>query len=315
MIEKKYYFNRSEMLHIRAIQSLDQWDRNEIVTPNTSIKLLRNIGQIKNNLNFYDICMSRAQQIVKIAKEKNKKIYLFWSGGLDSTGVFLCLRELVQPEELGILYTQTSKEEYPGFFENNIDGIYETYEFFMNCTWMAMDYAIRKGIAVTGEIGDQLFGSVMFKDRPPEEMMKHWSSFDNKLTGLEVIQKLVDACPQKVNSCADFFWWLNYSMKYQTVQVRMLLDNKKSILDDNVFHFYDSDEFNDYAVSTPMEEKIPDYSMKKYKMPLREVIYKLSKDAEYSYNKPKVLSLNPVYGNISKHIMANSIDLNWNRLY
>ena len=55
--------------------------------------------------------------------------------------------------------------------------------------------------------------------------------------------------------------------------------------------------------------------MKQYKMPLRNVINKLSNDSHYSYNKPKVLSLSPVYGNLSKHSMATAIDLNWNRIY
>lgn len=93
--------------------------------------------------------------------------------------------------------------------------------------------------------------------------------------------------------------------------MRMLLNNTASKLNDNIFHFFDTVEFNNYAVSTPMQVKIPKYDCRNYKYPLRELIAKLSGDNDYAFNKPKVYS----WGGAYSAPLATAIDTNWNRHY
>lgn len=303
------------MLYIPLFFEQNMWDRTETLTPQTSIKVITPIGEICTPLSVDEICRLRADEIAKISKDQNKKIHVFWSGGLDSTTVFLSLREVVDKDRLVVMYNKASLEEYPGFFESNIQGVYETYELSMSSLWTAVEYACTNGIAVTGEIADQIFGSVMFMGRSPEELQQPWQSFDNKLCSDVRIQNFVDACPSKISNMAQFLWWFNYAAKYQNVQVRMLVDNTVSKLNDNIYHFFDNKYFNDYAVSTAIEEKIPGFEMKNYKKPLRDVIYKLSNDYEYAYTKPKVRSLVPIYGKVSAKKVAKAINLQWERSY
>jgi hypothetical protein len=312
---KQYYFDRNQMLLIPAFSEHNMWDRTETLNPNTSIKCITPIGQVNSLLDVHSICFLRAKQLAELAAKEDKKLYVFWSGGLDSTTVFLALKEFLEPKRLGVMYTKASLEEYPGFFESHIVDKFETKEFFMSRLWDAVDYACLNGIAVTGEIADQIFGSVMFLGRSPEQLQLPWQEFNAGLTKEQKVHDFVGACPVEVNNTAQFLWWFNYATKYQNVQLRMLVDNTHSILNKNIFHFFDTKEFNDYAVSTNIEEKIPLYDNSSYKKPLRDFIFKVSGDANYAYNKPKVRSLVPIYGKYSVKKIAKTIDLNWIRGY
>jgi hypothetical protein len=312
---KKYYFDKSQMLYIPLFCENNMWDRTETLTPNTSIKCITPIGAMSNSLTVDQICMLRAQELASVANIQNKKLHVFWSGGLDSTTVLLCLMELLPKDGLVVMYTKASLEEYPGFFEARVKDSFASYEFSMACLWGAVEHACNNGIAVTGELADQMFGSVMFMGKSVSELQAPWESFDDGLCKLEKVHNFVQACPTQVNNVAEFLWWFNYATKYQNVQMRMLVDNTVSKLNNNIFHFFDTPEFNSYTVSTPMEVKIPGFSTDNYKKPLRDVIYALSKDADYAYTKPKVRSLVPIYGKYSRKRIAKTIDLNWERSY
>lgn len=291
------------------------WDRNQIIEPDARMKLLMPIGELVQPTNIYDLCMERAVELALLVQNTDKKLHIFWSGGIDSTLVLMCLREVLPATKIVVLYTGDSLTEYPGFFEQHINGTFETFEFSMGTVWKAIDFACQKGIAVTGEIGDQVFGSVLYLNGDSDWLMQPWQNFDSGLAADDSYQEFVAACPQKINNVAEFLWWVNYSMKYQLVQCRMMLDNTSSLLNENLFHFFDSKAFNDYAVSTPIEEKIPGYVLEAYKKPLRDVIYRLSNDATYAYTKPKVRSLVPVYGRFSHRKIAAALDTDWNRYY
>lgn len=312
---KQYYLDVSQMLYLPTFFERNMWDRTETLTPNTTIKCITPIGVVGFTQSLYDICLLRAKQLASIAKKEARKIHVFWSGGLDSTTVFLALREVTEPRDLVVMYTKASLEEYPGFFEANIQDVYEAKEFSMSSVWLAVEQACSDGVVVTGEIADQLFGSVMYIGRSVEELQQPWRNFNVNFCKEPEVERLVVACPTKITNVAEFLWWFNYSSKYQNVQVRMLVDNTVTVLNKNIFHFFDTTEFNNYSVSTPIEEKLPGFDTKQYKKPLRDVIHRLSGDAEYAYTKPKVRSLVPVYGKYSRSLVAKRIDLNWVRGY
>jgi hypothetical protein len=315
-VEQQFYYNPAAMMPYSDVFLQGAlYDRNQIVGPTQKIKLITPLGQLTQTNGIYDICLNRANELAKLVENTDKKIHVFWSGGLDSTAVLMSLREVAPSNKIVVLYAPESLVEYPGFFEQHVQGTFETFEFSMGTVWKAVEFACANGIAVTGEIGDQIYGSVLYLDREKDWLTQSWENFNAEITSNEIYHRFVQACPQKITTTAEFLWWVNYSMKYQLVQCRMLLNNTVSELNKNFFHFFDSKEFNDYAVSTPMEEKMPGYGIAAYKKPLRDVIYKLSNDAVYSYTKPKVRSLVPVYGRFSRHKMAFAINTDWKRYY
>jgi hypothetical protein len=310
----KYYFNKSQMVHIPNV-AMNMWDRSGVLTPNTDIVTITKIGSVKPTELFDNICIKRAEELYNKAKEENKKLFVFWSGGLDSTATLLSLIMVVtNKDDLVVLYTENSIKEYPSFLGAFIDGKYKHIKFTEVFYYETVTKYCMEGIVVTGEIGDQLFGSALFKQESKEDLQRSWKTYKN-ISKLSNIEAFVEACPQPINTVAEFLWWLNYSMKYQCVQTRMLLDNTVSILNKNIFHFFDTEEFNDYTVSTEMQVKLPEYDIKKYKYPLRKFIDVLSKDSDYAYNKEKIGSYVPVYGKLARLRIATTIDTNWVRDY
>lgn len=315
MVNLPYYYNIHQMtLPFLGKNTLGCWDRNLILSPNTQLTVLRPLGISTAGLSFDGICLKRAEELVGIARAGNKKIWIFWSGGLDSTGAYLALREVASPNEIGVIYSADSLLEHPELW-GQIKGVHETFEINMYNIWTGVEFACKDGIAVTGEIGDQLFGSMMFSDYPSDVLRKSWQEWNQEYAANETFQQFVSASPIQISTIQDLLWWINYSSKYQWVQVRMLVNNSISVLDKNIFHFFDSADFNNYTVSTPSEEKMPNADISQYKKPLRDFIARISRDSTYAYNKPKVASLNPVYGKMSNSRVAVAIDTNWQRYY
>lgn len=308
-----YYYKHDEMVFLPAFTT-NMWDRNAILTPNTNLVPITKVGTLNTTRTFEDICMARARFLIDLVANTDKKLYVFWSGGLDSTAALLCLMHFASKDKLCILYTDKSLEEYPGFFESVITNSYDSVKFTMSTITQTVNSSCTNGVVVTGEIGDQIFGSIMWLNETRETLLKPWDTFNN-IKSLKNIKNFVSANPRGINTVADLLWWFNYSMKYQWVQVRMLVDNNVAKLNVNMFHFFDSAEFNDYAVSTPLEEKIPELRLENYKYPMRVLISKLSNDKVYAFTKPKVASYTPIYGRFARRNIASSIDTNWERGY
>lgn len=301
----KYYFDKKKTINVLGLADY-MWDRSGVITENKDISLITPIGSF-GGIDFSIACEHRAEQLAKIGK----RIYVLWSGGLDSTAVFLLMREIVDKKDLVVLYTKESCEEYPGFFEKNIKDIHESNLLPMISLGTAMQNYSEKGIIITGEIGDQLFGSSLFMILKKDQLLQSWRNFNNKsFYNIPRIEEFANSAKQNIFTVAEMLWWINYTMKYQYVQLRMLLSHNNSILNKNVFHFFDTKELNDYSVSVTMEEKMPKYEVKSYKMPMRKLISKLSNDNEYAFNKLK----SPSLGNIGFN-NAVAIDTNWVRYY
>jgi len=304
----KYYLHTSKML------SSYIHDRTGVLPSCGSVVTLAPIGRVTNTKPFSELCKDRAIELSKLVKDNDKKLSVFWSGGLDSTSVLLLLREQLPTNKIVVYYTEKSKEEYPGFFEKNIHNTFETKEFSMFTIWRAVEEAVKEGIVITGEISDQLFGSHTIREYSQEELKAPWQTC-TKFNDIEHLAMFVEKCPRPISNVAELLWWVNYGLKYQWVQLRMLQDNNVTVLNENIIHFFDTPEFNDYSMSTDIEEKLPDFDFKQYKYPLREVIYSLSKDANYAFTKPKEDSWSPNYGKFARTRVATSIDTNWVRAY
>jgi hypothetical protein len=65
---------------------------------------------------------------------------------------------------------------------------------------------------------------------------------------------------------------------------------EEMILNKNLIHFSDNQEWNDWAVSTPMEVKYEGYDFRNFKMPLKKHLHEFTKDTNYTKNKIKVSS-------------------------
>ena len=177
-----------------------------------------------------------------------------------------------------------------------------------------------KYIVVTGETGDQLFGSMatrnffikygkefVFGEATYEKIQKIF--LDTHLTSevlnenevnkvISPLFKLVEKAPLKITSVYHFFWWLNFTLKWQSVYTRTLAYTKPKYektlkMEDNYFAFFSDEEMQLWVMNNPDKLIKDDY--KSYKYIAKDIIYKFDKNEDYWKNKVKWGSLADVF--------------------
>ena len=264
------------------------------------------------SLSFDEICALRAEYIA--TADVNKVIRVFWSGGIDSTVTLIALiKYLKHVGSLGrlkVLLSKESIEEYPTFYRDVIEQKLD-YTLISGTIY---DHINDNEINVTGEHGDQLFGSDKLKYailsgeayRPYEDVLPYFMSrklgTDKYTTSIiEYLSMQVKASPVEIKTYYDYLWWMNFSLKWQNVSLRLLYGLGKSYKDLNYsfFHFFQSVDFQNWSISNHHRKIKSDW--KTYKFIAKDYIYTYHKDKNYFINKEKEPSLKEVLINKTHH--------------
>lgn len=253
---------------------------------------------------FSEICGERAKFICEKSLAESRKIQILWSGGIDSTlALVSIIKELEKREDLELMEVLLSKEsiaEYPTFFRDVIEKKMN-YILFDPPIY---DYLDAEKIIVTGEHGDQLFGSDKAQHfvitnqafRPFEEILP--IVIARKLGSAKTVDSIItflapqiEKSPVKIETLFDFLWWMNFSLKWQHVSLRMFYEDgsEKFSLDKNFIHFFSAKDFQNWSISNH-ESKIK-RTWKSYKYVAKECIFDFHKDENYLLNKEKEQSL------------------------
>jgi hypothetical protein len=274
----------------------------------------------KVNTNFEELCEKRARLLLDKAISTNRKLTIMYSGGIDSTLIMVSLLKVATDKELKenviVLLTQASIFENESFFKNyilkkcNIESTFDFTHFLGN----------NKYIVVTGETGDQLFGSMttknffikygkefVFGEATYEKIEKIF--LDTHLTNEKLnkeetskvilpLFKVVKNAPLEITSVYHFFWWLNFTLKWQSVYTRTLAYTnpkyeKTLKMEDNYFAFFSDEEMQLWVMNNPDKLIRDDY--KSYKYIAKDIIYKFDKNEDYWKNKVKWGSLADVF--------------------
>jgi hypothetical protein len=258
----------------------------------------------RTDKNFGEICRERAAFIVRKAARENMKIQILWSGGIDSTLALVSLfRKLEKSKEISrleVLLSRESIEEYPSFFADIIEPNLK-FVLFKPPIYKYLD---ANKIIVTGEHGDQIFGSdkarhfVVTKQafRPFEEILpvviaRKLGSAKSVDSIIEFLAPQVKKSPVKIKTLFDYLWWMNFSLKWQHVSLRMIYATESANLrlDENIIHFFSAKDFQNWSISNH-ERKIKS-SWKSYKYIAKECIFDFHEDENYLINKEKEQSL------------------------
>jgi len=253
---------------------------------------------------FNDICFERAQEIVDL----NKPISIMWSGGIDSTGALTPLMQTALPEQITVLFEPRSLIEYPWFFENHIKG---------KLKYKILDQHINRyernpnEILVTGQNGDQLFtnpvifNNFKFKDILWVDIFDQPSLFYKKsINQIRLMfkkqsvrnyirdnaQPFLDKSPFEIKTAFDFYWWVNFVIKWQGIEMvqnslnSTITAEKYSFL----YNFYNSTDFQLWSMVNH-DLKVKD-TKESYKYVIKDMIYNFTGDADYRDHKLKVSS-------------------------
>jgi hypothetical protein len=278
----------------------------------------------KIDKSFEQICEERAKELLQLSIKSNRKIVIMYSGGIDSTLIVVAFMKICTQRELKqnfvVLMNDGSVCENRNFYNNyikkymHVDVSYK-FPFYVGHP----NY-----IVVTGEGNDQLFGSAVSRiymvDRGSEELFseinndivrdfitrKMYSNLEkSKQTELSrferdgdrifrILQEVIDKSPVPITTPYQYFWWINFTLKWQSVYVRILsfvegIRRNTIRLEDNFFMFFSSPDFQLWAMNNT--DKLIGNTWNTYKQPCKEIIYNFNKDSEYYREKVKMGSL------------------------
>lgn len=293
---------RGQLNEFKQIQSLF----------NPAISIFDRTGTIPcpvNLVNQYPIPTGTARSFDVICEDRIKEILahtgeigILFSGGIDSTLVSVLLFQHMKPEDrdrITFFYNEASIIENKVFFDRFIKDQYKS-----GSSWDFDKWLDKTKIVVTGECADNLFGSLTIKflmqrlddtkllHRPHELIVKQlWKEklgyrFDKVY---DQFQQLASLCPTPVKTVHDWFWWLNFTMKWQAVVYRIYSHTDLLLSKNKIVHFFNTDEFQLWSLQNP-DLKVKDdwYS---YKWLMKDMIYQYDHNEDYKKNKVKFPSL------------------------
>lgn len=245
------------------------------------------------NKSFEEICIARAQDIWA-EHSKNNIMNVFWSGGIDSTTALVALLK-TRPNGCGIQVHCNLNS----IIENDFFYKLLLKEQFVNLTNSSLVQIPEKVDIITGELGDQIFGSDLLYGITNllgfEKLFEDYSEIIPKLFVARAgaiqghflydrYRPIIDECPFKIKSAFDFIWWWNYTQKWQCLKYRSysLLDPKLSPV-----HFFENDDFQQWGLFNH-DKKISSHNLETYKMPAKEFIFSYDKNNSYRKNKRKL---------------------------
>jgi hypothetical protein len=311
----QYYYHAGMMpMMVTPTHMYSIYDRTQAMIQQPGIRCITPIGKVVDRpKTIEELCYGSVQNIIERAN--HQFIYVTWSGGIDSTLVLAEFLKYAPSDQLIVMMDEHSIQEYPDFYNKYIkDKLLTTPMDFYTDNPLAS--AIQNGIVVTGHLLDPVFGSNNFQSMPQEKLEEKLGAFLKPLNSYsrELYTKLINACPRPLENVKDLFWWIDYTLNYQSEQLMWLLEVKNMILDKNLFHFGAGTDWNNYAVSTPIEEKWDGYDFRKFKQPLKDHLYKFTKDDYYTKEKIKMPSWRHYRTDEQRHkLKAVWIDTEWRR--
>ena len=266
------------------------------------------IPEVKEfNKSWEECCMEAAKNLWKL----KKPIELFWSGGIDSSGALIALLETKSKSDiLNIRYTQDSIDEFPLMWEKMVKDKNNSLphkEMLDDLLFENHDI-----IKVTGECGDQCFGSdalhanldkyadnwetiftwpnsKLFGRRSdaPKDSQKNYEYKKNQLA--KILFEHVDYSPVEIKTIFDLFWWCNFCFKWQCVDRRLIFKFSTTTEWQSTVSFFNTENFQKWSIIN--HDIKHGGTWETYKQPAKEYINKYIKDENYRKNKTKEPSL------------------------
>lgn len=282
-------------------------------------------------MSYLECGIEQSNKIFKDAEEKNLPIYLFWSGGIDSSMVLVSFIQAkgldYAAKKIKIVLTPESIIENPYLY---YDYILPYFDFISG---EHIDSLMTKDkIIITGELNDQLIGSDVMRDFisfkgnigtftawQDSEIQRYF--FEHKKMSekhaeawANILSTCVRASPCPVYDYWDFFWYITFSCKWMYVKHRLLvyadpINVEYKNYDDFSFYqrpFYDSVKFQQWAMNNP--DKKHQNSWETHKWFPRKIVSDFMKKPEYL----KKLKNGSLWNLAVSKVRSNAVDIDLN---
>lgn len=297
----------------RLVAPLDRTETIKFPVKTRNLFPIPKINGVGFKLSYSDICDARAVEILARADTLDCPIFVFWSGGVDSTTALVSLLRTATPahrERIVVMLSEDSILEYPEFYKKHIRTKLRCQSSVLFPHMLGM-----KVLFVCGEGNDQLMGSDItaaaikqfgidkIKGRYDRKLFEEF--FTTRMRGdvetaklfVKLFDKLRHASPFEIKTNFEQLWWINFSTKWQTVYARGLcytaranaLRMSKKWCEIYYVPFFMNETFQLWSMHNT-DQRIRD-GWASYKWPAKELIFDYTKDPVYRDNKLKRGSL------------------------
>ncbi|MBI3419110.1 MAG: hypothetical protein HY053_03145 [Proteobacteria bacterium] len=250
---------------------------------------------------FGEVAEERAHEM----KAYDGPLYIMYSGGVDSSSAVVAFLRTWSPEELKrvhILASHHSVSEFPELWNVIVD----KFKGRILPSFRHIEYYCDRGYVVTGEHGDQLFGSDIIRNifhmHGDEAIHQPWQQvmpgiyakiFPPEIVGgfLTRYEQTLSACPFPIRTSFDWIWWFNFTNKWQHVKYRLLSNKPWRNARESfkkIKHFYDTPGWQRWSLDN--HDKKIGKLYESYKLAAKEYIVGATGFSDY-IRKPKVGSL------------------------
>lgn len=227
--------------------------------------------------------------------DRHSKIYLFWSGGIDSTFMlvsFLMTNRNLK-DSITVVMNDDSIREYPNFYKNHIKG-----QFQILSTERAMSLASAQGldgIFLSAEHADQLFGSPLVNlihqrfgadtlAKPANDINIILQQFglDQQASNCiaDLYSQTFNSSPRPIKTVWDWLWWHGFNFKWQMIGLKLKTRLAQTT---QLVTFYSGSDFQNWSI-----EQVPDLSnIESVKNIAKQSILEYTKDQSYFDHKIK----------------------------
>lgn len=255
---------------------------------------------------YHLICRNRAKQLL----ERGERLYVYWSGGIDSTIVLVALIEMGATfDDITVVMSRKSLFENKGFYDRHIDGKFPTTEF----KYLPEMILTTTGHMVTGELNDHIHGT--------EGAQRCWwasgwdaiaapnteLNFCFAVEGVgwphdlakEFYRNIMGSASKakvKLRTVFDCLWWVCFAFKWQTVTMRMYIQGPYEFYQHmreehypRASHFFGTPEFQNWACTG--HEKRLGANWSEYKLTAKRYVHRFDRDDEWYQHAVKIASL------------------------
>jgi hypothetical protein len=284
-----------------------------VKTPVRDVSLFPVPGYRVFSKSYEELCDDRAREILGNAEKLGVRIYVMYSGGIDSTCVLVSLLKHAtaqQKKNLVVLLSHESISENPRFYDEHIRGKLRvessiTFANLLGGTDMLLSAEHNDMVMGSDKAGQMMtrYGPAAIHQRYSRDLMTDF--FAASLNGeaeparfyVDLFERIRDAAPVPIDTNFDFLWWVNFAIKWQAcyAYIAMLTPLKNThrvtqdYLDTRFVSFFNTEEFQLWSMNNP-DKRIKD-TWASYKWIAKQLIYDYTKDAEYRDNKLKKGSL------------------------
>lgn len=276
---------------------------------------------VEFNKTFGEICDERAIELMNKVKRDGRKLAVMYSGGVDSTSILCSLLKNCSKEDLNnhvvVLLSHLSINENPNFYYDHVIKYFNCVSSYRFPAYLGND----NYMFISGENADQLFGSQVIgeycKMYPYSDMKKPVAEIKDRIINwmqtrvkskkeaeywFDKLKQIADAAPIPIDTTYKFFWWINFTTKWQSVYVRILAftQNQDTLkLEDNYTTFFSTKEFQLWALNNSDSIMSEDPSMSKW----------VAKQYILDYNKDETYLLKPKVGSLGKLARQKAIPM------